>query len=645
MTSAIGVGLRVLVVEDEALIAAEICIRLERRGAKIVGPADTAAEAIRLADVDRPDLVLMDIRLKGPRDGIAAAEEIYRRFDLPVVFLTANADDATFKRAQMSAQYGYVLKPFHERDLLMAIELAIHRHRIELDLRAASLTHATISAAVPDAIVVTDVEDVIRFANPGAEELTGWLLHELVGLPFQATLQLVTEGTRTPVALPVLDADHPSARVPASMRARAGQDVSVDVRVRLIINADGRAIGAVWTLRDIRNERRADAALRQSEKLAAVEQLAAGISHEFNNLLTVICGSADLLLDSSSATSAEDRELLLSIREAAERAAVLTNQLLYFSRRSSASDGQSNPNESIAGLEPGMRHLLGASVVTSVELDPAVGCVPVEIARLDEVLLILLRNARDAMPLGGRLTVSTRRIARPRGLDVQATASGASRTSDHAIEILVEDTGEGIPAGVLPRIFEPFFTTKGIGHGSGLGLPTAFSTIEQAGGQISAESVVNVGTTIRIVLPECARSGVVATRVTTPQSTATISGKILVVDDDPTVRTVTAQMLVQQGFAVYDAASGTAALELLAAHGDGISVLLTDMLMPGMNGIELTRQVRRLRPELPVVLVSGMHADVLFGGGALDPNVTVLSKPFTRRQLERAIRSVLDATS
>lgn len=262
---------RVLVVEDEALIAAELVDRLRRRGYDVVGPEDSAAAAIEAVATLRPTVVLMDIRLKGERDGIDAANEIHRRFNVPVVFLTANADSATYERAHTTAQYGYVLKPFHERDLFLALDLALHRHRIERDLRASSLTFAPISDGVADAVVVADRDEMVRYLNPSAERLLGWTLYDAVeqGLVLSQLLKLESSvpGRTVPLTEGLRGDWHDDD---AWVINRQEERIPVAWRCRAMVSPHGEPAGHVHTLTDLRAQRRLEKMRRAADGLLRV---------------------------------------------------------------------------------------------------------------------------------------------------------------------------------------------------------------------------------------------------------------------------------------------------------------------------------------------------------------------------------------
>jgi PAS domain S-box-containing protein len=256
------------VVEDEALIAAELVDRLRRRGYDVVGPEDNAAAAIDAVEQLRPTVVLMDIRLKGDRDGIDAANEIHRRFNVPVVFLTANADRATYERAHTTAQYGYVLKPFHERDLFLALDLALHRHRIEQDLRANSLTFAAISDAVGDAVVVADRDEIVRYLNPSAERLLGWTLYDAVGQARTHVLKLNAPDSGEAHPIEGIRGDGHDDE--ACTTNRAGERIPVAWRCRAMVSPHGEPAGHVHTLTDLRSQRRLEKMRRAADGLLRV---------------------------------------------------------------------------------------------------------------------------------------------------------------------------------------------------------------------------------------------------------------------------------------------------------------------------------------------------------------------------------------
>jgi len=634
---------RILVVEDEEMIGREICLRLTQRGYETLGPVDNAARALELVFDSKPDLVLMDIRIEGEIDGIAAAEEIHRAYGLPVVFLTGSVDEGTYRRARMAAQYGYVLKPFHERDLLMALDLALHRSQVERELQRSNLTHATISAAVQVGIVATDSEGVIRFLNPAAEQLLGRASIDLVGQSFAEAIAPTEESTGRALSHSSAVSDGLRHHVVATVRSASGS-MPVDVNVTPIVSADGRATGTVWTLRDLRSERVRQQRVREQEKLAAVGQLAAGVAHEFNNLLTVIAGSADLLADSDPSDVEDNRELASSIVDASRRAAALVEQLLHFSRQQPEGESDSDANAVLVAIEGLLRVVLGDSIELQLRLEEHLGRVSMTAAELEEALLAIARNAREATVGSGRFTISSRRVA----VDAVDAASDALREASvtgFAVELCLSDTGSGIAAEQLPRIFEPFYTTKEPGQGPGLGLSAVFATVRRARGQVDATSVLGRGTTIRMLLPECAPSFTdrVLSQRATPAASELLDGNVLLVEDDATVRAVTARILRNQGFTVIEAGEAAGALAILSEPANNVGLLITDIALPNGSGLDLMLQARIVSKSLPVLLTSGHAADSRWRSLISATAAPFLPKPFTRQQLEQAIADTLAA--
>jgi two-component system cell cycle sensor histidine kinase/response regulator CckA len=384
-----------------------------------------------------------------------------------------------------------------------------------------------------------------------------------------------------------------------------------------------------------RENRALEAQLMQAQKMEAVGRLAGGVAHDFNNLLTVVLGEADLAL-SVAPPEGEVTESLREIRGAAERAAVVTRQLLAFSRRELVKPEVVDLNQAIPRVEKMVRRLIGEDVELTVRLDPTLGATKCDPGQIEQVLINLVVNARDAMPGGGSVSVETSNVV------VGAEDAGRMEvTAGDFVALTVSDTGSGIAPEHLPEIFDPFFTTKGPGAGTGLGLPTCHSIVKQAGGHIAVDSGVGVGTTFTVLLP---RVDEAVTRAETetrdiPRGTETI----LLVEDDARVRTVARRMLTSLGYTVLEAAGGDAALELLRAHRDQIALLLTDIVLPGIGGREIAERARALEPNLRVLFASGYTEDVILRYKVLVHDIAMVQKPFTPDSLGRKVREVLDA--
>jgi signal transduction histidine kinase/CheY-like chemotaxis protein len=378
--------------------------------------------------------------------------------------------------------------------------------------------------------------------------------------------------------------------------------------------------------------------LRQAQKMEAVGRLAGGIAHDFNNLLTGILGYADLLLRGMPPHHPMHADLE-GIRKAGRSAAALTRDLLAFSRKQVLQPVVMNLNDAVIGTEHLLRRLLGEDIALELRLAADLDAVKADRAQIEQVLMNLAVNARDAMPAGGRLVVETENAAADRE-DVAAHLSGA--TGPHVL-LRVRDTGQGMTAEVRAHLFEPFFTTKEVGKGTGLGLSTVYGVIKQSSGYIWADSVVGHGATFTIALPAVEAVSAPATVAQDRSDTAPRGSEtVLLVEDNDTVRQLARETLTQCGYQVIEARNGQEALRIAGRQLDRISLLLTDVVMPLMGGRELASRLVGQRRELKVIYTSGYAADMLGPNAALEPGATFIQKPFTPTHLGHTVREVLD---
>lgn len=923
----------VLVVEDEFLIAADLEQQLTDLGYQVLASLNSAEEAVQQAEGLAPDLILMDIGLAGPMDGIAAAEEIRARLDLPVVYLTANTDTETLNRAKASQPFGYLLKPFTGLDLQATIELALAKHRLEVALRQSEEKYRTLFEKMLNGFAVKaliyDAEGKLydyRFieVNPAFGALTGlnretllghtarevmpglleqhWLdaydqvaksgiptyfenharelgrYYEVVVYPagpnqvaivfsditerrqieaqlrqrnrkldllnriitssvralepaellqtvcwelaaafdlLQAAALLFNEtktevaviaGTWTdekgavisdrtvrvenlPLAQQMLTLRAPMVAVEADRDPRltgladllgsdriasmlapplvieseavgflilyasqtypfstddinlawsvAEQTAGVLAHTRLtqiqkrlsaaidqtsdtviITDTGGRITyvnpaferisgysrtevigqnprllksgqqsaafyqelwatiraGRVWrgrlinkkkdgTLytedatispiqdrqrtivnyvavkRDISRELRLEEQFHQAQKMDAVGRLAGGVAHDFNNLLTVINGYSSVLLRGELPDPEILRHFIEQIHQAGERAANLTRQLLAFSCKQVLKPEILDLNQIVTDMHRLLKRLIGETISLIIRLHPTPVMTKVDRGQLEQVIMNLAVNARDAMPGGGQLIFETSPIY----LAESYTQHYVDVIPGNYILLLVSDTGTGIEPVNLNRIFEPFFTTKAAGKGTGLGLATVHGIIKQSGGHIEVDSVVGAGTSFKIYLPQSHGPDQPSTPDQTSSDLPRGNETILVAEDDHWVRQIAVSILRNQGYNVLIAADGTDALRLNEMYPETIDLLLTDVVMPDLNGQELAKRLRNLRPALKVIFMSGYTQD--------DPalqeilsmeNVAYLRKPFTQEPLSRMIRHILD---
>jgi two-component system cell cycle sensor histidine kinase/response regulator CckA len=383
-----------------------------------------------------------------------------------------------------------------------------------------------------------------------------------------------------------------------------------------------------------------DDQLRQSQKMEAVGQLAGGIAHDFNNLLTAIIGYSDLLLLNEDCPFDSVRGDVEEIRRAAERAAGLTRQILAFSRRQPLQPETTSLNDVLAEGEPLLRRTLGEEVELDYVLDPELGMTEVDPHQLEQVIMNLAINARDAMPGGGKLSLETVNVE----LDEDFCWLNSDCAPGPHVVLTVSDTGRGMAAETISHIFEPFFTTKAPGEGTGLGLSTVYGIVRQSGGCVLTESELGKGTTFRIYFPRLERTAEKPPIIIAPRTLATAHEVVLVVEDEPAVRALVTRVLTNEGYVIFAASDAAQALVFLEDKDRLIDLLLTDVVLPrGLQGDGLAQEASALRARLPVLFMSGHPRESLMHARGLHAGVNYLPKPFTPDSLSRKVREVLNA--
>jgi signal transduction histidine kinase/ActR/RegA family two-component response regulator len=387
--------------------------------------------------------------------------------------------------------------------------------------------------------------------------------------------------------------------------------------------------------------RRSEEQLRQAQKMEAIGQLAGGVAHDFNNLLTIISGYSDILLNGMLRPDDPACEPVKEILKAADRASALTRQLLTFSRRQVVAPQVLALNQVIQDLDKMLRRLIGEDIALTSVLAPNLGQVKADPGQIEQVLLNLVVNARDAMPRGGRLTIETANVV----LDEVYARTHPEIAPGSFVMLAVTDTGCGMDAATQARIFEPFFTTKGVGKGTGLGLSTVYGIVKQSAGSIYVYSELGRGTSFKVYLPQTLESIAAAPQagrnvVASPSRGG--SETLLLVEDDEGVRALTRTVLKNGSYDVIEAVDPDEALRLVEKHAAPIHLLVTDVVMPGMSGRELAERLTAQRPDLKVLYVSGYTDDSVVRHGLLEAEVAFLQKPFTPDALARKVREVLD---
>ncbi len=496
-------------------------------------------------------------------------------------------------------------------------------------LAASEQRYRALMEEATDAILVLDLEQRILEANRAALRLLGQARQELAGRLFEDFVapEEREEARQRGEAL----TRESSLRVPLRHLLRAdGSRVPVELSASLVHIGDTATI--LLILRDISERRRLEAQFQQAQKMESVGRLAGGVAHDFNNLLTLILGYGNLLLQSLADRPAQSRQVAEIVR-AGESAAALTRQLLALSRRQVLVPRVIDVNALVRQIEQMLRRLIGEDIELVTDLEPRLGRIRADAGQVEQVLMNLVVNARDAMPGGGRLTISTRNDspAPPPSPSAQAAAAPAR------VLLRVADTGSGIDTTVMAHLFEPFFTTKEEGKGTGLGLATVYGIVHQSGGQVEVESRPGEGASFSVYLP-CTDQPL------TPEAAAADtpgrgSETVLVAEDEPAIRALAREILEERGYVVLEAGNAAEALQVAERHAGAIHLLLTDVIMPGQSGVELAAALLGRRPGLRVVYMSG-YADRVVQTDA--PGVAFVQKPFDPALLARRVRSTLD---
>jgi two-component system, cell cycle sensor histidine kinase and response regulator CckA len=510
------------------------------------------------------------------------------------------------------------------------------RHRAERELRQTNDTLQTLIQASPLAIVTTDMNGNVSEWNVAAERMFGHFAGDVLGRPIPVipVEQLEDDLRRLSVS-----GEHAFTGYETRCARKDGTLVDVYVSTA-VLRGVGGLLGTVWVMADVTERRMMEEQLRQAQKMDAVGQLAGGVAHDFNNLLTVITSYGQFLLNALPEQDPR-RSDAHQITQAAARAASLTRQLLAFSRRQVLQPQVLDLNEVIGDMERLLRRVISEDIALVTQFESGIGAVKADRGQIEQVVMNLVVNARDAMPNGGVLAISTRVVH----LDTAYARRHAGVNAGKHVVFSVRDTGVGMDAATQQRIFEPFFTTKAKGKGTGLGLSTVYGIVRQSGGHIEVRSAPGRGTTFDIMLAQV--SAAMPAKAEHAIGTALPRGSetVLIVEDEDAVRHIVRRVLEAQGYSILEARDGNDALRICEQRGDRIDLVLSDVIMPGMGGRELSRALSTTLPTLPILFMSGYNEEGELAGGGGELTTGVLSKPFTSETLARHVREALDRRS
>ncbi len=634
--------IRILLAEDNPDDAALIQRELQQSGVDVTIRRVHSAAAFRAAldEVD-PDVVLTDHSMPQFTAGDALKIAREAKPQTPVIVVTGSLDEETATDYIKEGASDYVLKT-HLGRLPAALVGALERRRALIATQAAhkallgsEAKFAKAFNANPSGMAITTLDGRVVDVNDAFLRTFGYTRDEAVG--------------RTTVDVGLWPSAEERARaVQAAQTLGRVQMIEIEGRTKEqarktllysaeLIELDGAPHVLVLT-NDITERRELEDQLRQAGKMEAVGQLAGGVAHDFNNILTAILGYADLLATDLPPDDRR-REDVDEIRKAAQRAAALTRQLLAFSRKQVLEPRSLNVNELVDNMDKMLRPLLGEHIALRAVPAADLHAVRADPNQIEQVILNLAINARDAMPKGGKLTIETSNV----DLDEHYAARHPSVVPGPHVMLAVSDTGTGMDVATQARIFEPFFTTKEPGRGTGLGLATVYGIVKQSGGSIWVYSELGKGTTFKIYLPALDAPPEQLGKGVTPALDLRGTETVLVVEDDEQLLKVAHRALEARGYTVLAAARGDVAIELARRHSGPIHLLLTDVTIPDMDGRRLAAAIRSERQNVRLLYMSGYADQAIVHHGLLDANIAYLPKPFTTEAIARRVREVLDA--
>jgi PAS domain S-box-containing protein len=633
---------RVLLVDDEpqVLVALEDLLGEDF----IVLKTGRPEEALEIVQRDRGIAVVISDQRMPKMTGDELLARLGTSSEARRILVTAFADLTAVVRAVNNGKiFAYVTKPWNPDDLRQKVHKAAEHFRLAQQLASERHLLNSIVSSLNEGIVAADRDGHCLLFNPQAEAILGmgprdvdpetWALHYGV---FSENRVDLLPASENPLLRAIRGEASPEAEV--FVRNASVRGATVSITGTPLGGAAGGITGGVAVLRDVTRQRELEVQLSQSQKMDAIGRLAGGVAHDFNNLLVVIQSYVELVRDGLPASD-PGRSDLGEVLSAARRAASLTKQLLAFSRSETIKPVTLQLNDLVSGIEKMLHRIIGEDIELSTRLSPDLGLVRADPGQLDQVILNLSVNARDAMPSGGQLVIETANVS----YDSDYAVAHHNVTPGEFVVLSVSDTGIGMDAETQRRIFEPFFTTKEVGKGTGLGLATVYGIIQQAGGQIRVTSEPGRGSVFKVYIPRLIGRLDEGERPAPGSGLHIAGGTILVVEDYPAVREVTARILRERGYNVFEARSAAEARVLFAAHGAKINLLLTDVIMPECTGPQLARELSEQYADLRVLYMSGYPGGASDRAGALEPDAAYIEKPFSPDSLAEKIRAVLGA--
>jgi len=629
---------RILLVDDEpqVLVALEDLLGDDFSVLKTASPE----EALLIVEREHGIAVVVSDQRMPRMSGDELLARLASTSDARKILVTAFADLSAVIRAVNDGKiFAYVTKPWNADDLVLKVRKAAEHFRMAQELARERRLLDSILNSLGEGIVAADRDGKCLLFNAQAEKILGrgpfdvapeaWARHYGVfasdrAQPLSALANPLLRAMNGEV-VPDVEAFVRNERVPGSVVTISGTPLG---------GGHDDVHGGVAVLRDVTQQRDLETQLRQSQKMDAIGRLAGGVAHDFNNLLVVIQSYAEMMREDLPAESASARDDLDEVLAATRRAAALTKQLLAFSRSEPVQPVDLQLADVVSGIEKMLRRIIGEDIELFIELSPQRGLVRADPGQIDQVILNLAVNARDAMPNGGQITIATQNVT----LDAEDVDANPRLEPGEFVMLAVTDNGTGMDAETQRRIFEPFFTTKEVGKGTGLGLATVYGIVQQSGGQIRVYSELERGTSFKLYFPRIDEVANASAPRAPTAATVRATGTILLVEDDSAVRQVAARILRGRGYDVLEARHPAEAREVCRKHGAAIHLLLTDVIMPECTGPQLALELTARQPDMRVIYMSGYPGGAAARAGVLDRNAVYLEKPFSPKVLLERVR-------
>jgi hypothetical protein len=627
---------RILMIESDSSFAATIRGMLQDRqnSAFQVAQAETLRAAAPMFAAENFDGVLLAAQALDS-GGISGAVKVCPQIrSLPVIAMIS--EEVIGKRLVDGGATEFLVKKTLSPELLQrTLRYAIERSRTERALRQSEKRFQDLFENAKDILFTLDLEGNVTSLNKSAEEVMGWTKEEALSINLKSLVAPEHANLCNQFMQRILN-EEPLQHFEISLLRKDGRKALLETSARLIYS-DGQKQGIQGIARDVTERRQLEGMVRQSQKLEAIGRLSGGLAHDFNNLLCVINGHAELLSERLEETLPAATNVM-QIKKAVDSASTLVRQLLAFSRKQVFHSQIVDLNAIVAETEKLLGRLIGEDIEFFTSLEPELGRVLVDPVQVEQVLVNLVLNARDAMPQGGKLTIETCNL----DLEEGSPGSGGIAPAGKYVLLTVTDNGCGMDEETQSRIFEPFYTTKELGKGTGLGLATVHGIVKQSGGFIWVYSELGQGTTLKVYLPRVDDPAETLPSEETRKDVRRGTETVLLVENAEPLRALAKEFLKSNGYAVMEADNGKEALRIAKAFGGTIDLLLTDVIMPGMGGKQLAEQLTAVRPATKVLYMSGYLDDAVAQPGSPGTGTVFLEKPFTRETLLRRVRLALD---